>query len=234
MRSQLAQPVSNSLKIQNHRAWQFLGGAVIIGTPFWTVFFSSIYTLGAEFSELKAQTCGEPIHNDKKIDSVCFYCLFFGWKCVFCSLWQTLSKSFLTIQQKAGVWAPQFVDGNAGVVAIICVGHVEERQLGQWASVQYFHPVEPVEDPAGTTYKAGQDVQQRIVSLSDIPAPAGVAADERESIIMRSSRPIISLPSVILIPLKVSLWHGVGLALQHSPLAQSHSDVSALWHGGSI
>lgn len=87
---------------------------------------------------------------------------------------------------------------------------------------------------AGTTCKASQDVHRRIISLSDIPATARVAADERESIIKRSSRPIISLPSVILIPLKVGLWHGVGLTLQHSPLAQSHSDVSALWHSGSI
>lgn len=87
---------------------------------------------------------------------------------------------------------------------------------------------------AGTTCKASEDVRWRIISLSDIPATAGVAADEREPIIMGSSRPIISLPSVILIPLKVGLWHGVGLTLQHSPLAQSHSDVSALWHSGSI
>lgn len=37
------------------------------------MFFSSINTLGTDFSELKAQTWGEEIQNDKKIDYVCFF-----------------------------------------------------------------------------------------------------------------------------------------------------------------
>lgn len=54
---------------------------------------------------------------------------------------------FLTIQQKACVWASQFVDGNASVVAVISVGHIKERQLRQRSSVDDFHAIQPIEDP---------------------------------------------------------------------------------------
>lgn len=38
-------------------------------------------------------------------------------------------KTKLTIQDDACVGSPEFVDGNTSVIAVVCVGHVEECQL---------------------------------------------------------------------------------------------------------
>lgn len=52
----------------------------------------------------------------------------------------------LTIQEKVCVGAPQFVQCNAGVVAVITLRHIEERQLGQRSSVRNIQTVEVIED----------------------------------------------------------------------------------------
>lgn len=42
------------------------------------------------------------------------------------------------------------------------------------------------------------------------------------------------LPSVIFIPLEICFRHCISFTLQDSPLAQCHSNISALWHSWSI
>lgn len=61
-----------------------------------------------------------------------------------------------------------------------------------------------------------------------------LAANTQPSMPVKNNWKSDPLPSVIFIPLKVCLRHCIGLTLEHSSLAQSHSYISALWHSWSI
>lgn len=88
MRSQLAEPASNSLKIQNHRSLTIFRWSTYNRDSILDCFFSSsINTLGTEFGELEAQTCrGLIIKSQQASQCVCFVCCFFCWKRVIRSL----------------------------------------------------------------------------------------------------------------------------------------------------
>lgn len=57
-------------------------------------------------------------------------------------------KNFiLTIQQETCVWISQFVDGNASVVSKITLRCIQEGQLWQGPSTDYFHAINIIKDP---------------------------------------------------------------------------------------
>ena len=82
-----------------------------------------------------------------------------------------LQRTVLTIQEEAGVCAPQLVDSHAGVVTVVGLGDVKKGQLGQRVAGLDLHALQAVEDPEPqnqTLHSNQSEQQQSLMTLANI------------------------------------------------------------------
>lgn len=120
------------------------------------IHFPSIYIAEKRNDALQMQNCwGLTTFGCKTVNKVpswktVYSCLNASWVCPSELKAQIYGQiPLLTVQKKACVWTPKFVDGDTSVVAIISIRNIKKRQLWQWSSIRNFQVIKVIEDPWG-------------------------------------------------------------------------------------